>query len=253
MRVSCPSAYFATLVLVVYLAASIPVTGFTTDVGEAENARVEAYRSNLLTRGEERVVGERLAFLYEQRHPSLKGPDAQIRLERILARLRIAIPEQALDIKVIQGLRPEAVSFPPGRIFITDGLVKLAATDDELAAVIAHEAAHIVNHHLARLIALALMLPADERERFPARPAIIKGQAAQFTFPAALGPERLRYEMEADQIAIGWLKSAVYNGQALAILLDNLKSRLSPYAQPERATLSARVRLLNRQSSVSAR
>jgi predicted Zn-dependent protease len=253
MRFSCPSAYLATLVLVVYLALPAPAATFAADASGADNARVEAYRANLLTPDEERVVGARLAFLYEQRHPALKDQDVQARLRRIAARLRAAIPAQALDIRVIQGVRPEAVSFPPGRIFITVGLLKLATTDDELAAVIAHEAAHMANHHLARLIALALMLPSNERERFPARAAIIKGQAVQFTFPAALAPERLRYEMEADEIAVGWLETAGYNTRALAILLDNLKSRLSIYAQPERAALSARVRLLNQQSSVSAR
>ena len=245
MKFSCPSAYLATLCLVVYLVVSTPAAGFATDMGEGDGARVEAYRANLLTQDEERIVGQRLAFLYEQRHPPLKDTQAQARLKRITAQLRTAIPAQALDITIIQGSHPEAVSFPPGRIFITAGLIKLTSADDELAAVIAHEAAHIANHHLARLIAHALSLPADTRGRFPTRAAIINGQSTQFAFPLALERARLRCEMEADQTATRWLERAGYAGNALAILLDSLSSRLSPYAQQERAALQARVAMLN--------
>ena len=253
MKFSCPSAYLTTLCIVVYLAVSMPAAGFATDMGEAEGARVEASRANLLTPDEERVVGQRLAFLYEQRHPPSKDTQAQARLNRIAAQLRTVIPALALDITIIQGSRPEAVSFPPGRIFITAGLIELAPTDDELAAAIAHEAAHIANQHLARLIGLALSLPADTRGRFPTRAMIINGQSTQFAFPLELDRERLRYEMEADQTAMRWLERAGYAGNALAILLDSLNSRLSPYAQQERAALQARVATLTRQSSLLTR
>lgn len=243
-------ACFATLCLVVYLAPTSTAADLT-GAGEAESARVEVYRANLLTPDEERIVGQRLAYLYEQRHPALRDPETQIRLNRIKAQLCEVIPKQSLNITVIQSSRPEAVSFPPGRIFITSTLVKLTPNDDELASVIAHEAAHVAAHHLARLIALAQTLPIEERERFPTRAAIMTGQALQFAFPSALDGARLRCEVEADQMAVRWLERAGYRGDALTTLLDRLTTQLSPHARQERKALKTRVTLLARQLFVS--
>lgn len=242
------SAYFATLCLVVCLAQASTVATFAAGVNEAESARVEAYRANLLTPDEERIVGQRLAYLYEQRHPPLKDAETNSRLNRIKSKFFAVIPSQALDITIIQSARPEAVSFPPGHIFVTSALVKLTPTDDELAAVIAHEAAHIACRHLARLIALAQTLSVDERERFPSRTAITTGQTLQFAFPSALDGARQGYEVEADQLAQRWLEQAGYSGDALPALLDNLTAHLSPHAWQERAALQSRVNLLARQS-----
>lgn len=51
-----------------------------------------------------------------------------------------------------------AFSAPGGRIFITRGLYKLAAGDDELAGILAHEIAHIDQRHALRIIARGELL-----------------------------------------------------------------------------------------------
>lgn len=244
MKVSCPSAYLAALCLAVYLALRLTATVCAAGAGEAEVVRLEAYRANLLNAYEERVVGERLAYLYEQRHTLLNDPEGQARLERIKVRLGSVIRARGFEIKIVRGSQPEAVSFPPGRIYVTSALVKLAATEDELAAVIAHEAAHIAGHHLSRLIALALMTPDPDGARFPNRQAIITGQALQFTFPQTLNDERQRCEMEADELAMRWLARAGYDDKALMTVLSRLDAQISRQSTPERAALQARISLL---------
>lgn len=234
----------AALCLVVYLVPTSTAALLKTGAGGADSPRVEAYRANLLTPYEERIVGQRLAYIYEQQHTLLKDSLTQARLNRIKAELSIIIPAPALKISVIQSARPEAVSFPPSNIYITSALIRLAATDDELAAVIAHEAAHVKCHHLAHLIALVQTLPAAERESFPSSAAIITGQSLRFDFPTALDDARLRSEMEADQLAVLWLGQAGYRIEALPALLDRLANNLAPRAQKERAALQARSRSL---------
>jgi predicted Zn-dependent protease len=253
MKIFSLSKCCATFCLLGYLTLVPTAAVFSTTINEAESARLEAYRANLLTPDEERIVGQRLAYLYEQRHPPLQDSKTQARINRILSQLGSRIPAQALVIKIIQGTLPEAVSFPPGNIFISSSLIKLTPTDDELAAVIAHEAAHVASHHLARLIALADALPVGEREGFPSRAAIIRGQALHFAFPSALDAVRLDYEIEADQMAVRWLTSAGYRGEALARLLQRLSAHLSPgqLEEEKRAALQARARLLARQSYLS--
>lgn len=253
MKLFRPQAYLVTLCLILYLAPSQAVSTLAAGAGETEGVRVEAYRTNLLTPDEERAVGQRLAYLYEQRHKALKDTEAEARLDKVKERLRVALLAQALEITIIQGAQPEAVSFPSGRIFITSALYKLASSDDELAAVIAHEAAHVARHHLSHLIALAQSLPSTKRESFPTRSQIVTGQATQFAFPPALDAARLSCEMEADQLATRWLERAGYRAEALSALLDNLTEHLSIYAQQERAALQSRVTSLARQSFVSLR
>lgn len=253
MNISCPTARRAALCLVVYLAFYTTAAACAAGAGEAESLRLEAYRANLLTSDEERIVGQRLAYLYEQRHTLLQDAAIKARLDRIKARLRAEAALPNLDIKIIRSKQPEAVSFPPGNIYITSALVMLATTDDELAAVIAHEAAHIMNHDLSRLIALALALPAGEQEGFPTRRAIVTGQVVQFTFPPTLEEARLRCEIEADRMAVGWMERAGYAGHALALLLESLRARLPAQARPERVALRARATLLREESLLAVR
>jgi predicted Zn-dependent protease len=254
MKVSRPLAYFATLSLVVYLAlhATVAVSAAAAGGGEAEGVRLEAYRANLLTPSEERIVGQRLAYLYEQRHTLLNDAEARARLDRIKDKLGVLTGGQALEVKIVRGAQPEAVSFPPGYIYLTSALAKLMAADDELAAVIAHEAAHIAGHHLSSLIALALVTPSGMEGQFPNRRAIITGQSLQFAFPSILDGARLRCEMEADRMAVRWLRLAGYEYQALATVLSRLTARLTARQAAERAALQARISLLAEQSPAKA-
>jgi predicted Zn-dependent protease len=237
----------------VYLALSATAAALATGAGEAESLRTEAYRANLLTAYEERIVGQRMAYLYEQRHTLIQEPATAARLDRIKARLSASASLPNFEIKIIQSNQPEALSFPPGYIYITSALTRLAATDDELAAVIAHEAAHITNHDLSHLIALALALPTGEQENFPTRRAIVTGRAIHFDFPYGLDEARLRCEMEADKMAVSWMARAGYDNQALALLLESLTARLPLRAEPERAALKARVTLLREESFLALR
>src|ERR1051325_8662243 len=110
MNISCTPASRATPCLFVYLALSMTVAVLATETGETEKARVEAYRANLLTPNEERAVGQRLAYLYEQRHTLVKDAGYEARLARVMARLSAVIPQQGFEIKIIRGAQPEAVS-----------------------------------------------------------------------------------------------------------------------------------------------
>jgi predicted Zn-dependent protease len=103
----------------------------------------------------------------------------------------------------------------------------------------------VSNHHLARLISLALTLPLSERGQFPTRSAIITGRVLQFTFPVALDEARLSCEMEADGLAVRWLERAGYRATALATLLNNITERLSPQQQRQRLALRTRISKLN--------
>ncbi len=54
--------------------------------------------------------------------------------------------------KVIEGKDINAFSLPGGYIYVYEGLIKFAESDDELAGVLAHETAHAAFRHVATLV-----------------------------------------------------------------------------------------------------
>ena len=76
----------------------------------------------------------------------------QRKLEQILQRLKRFVPEkgQKYRIFLIEDEDPNAFAIAGGNIYATTGLLDFVANDDELAAVIGHEMAHIYNGHCHR-------------------------------------------------------------------------------------------------------
>jgi len=69
----------------------------------------------------------------------------QQRIERTCQRLSPAIPCLVIKPYVLDADDLSAYSWPDGEVFVTRGLID-AASPDELAAVIAHEAGHLIAH-----------------------------------------------------------------------------------------------------------
>ena len=57
-----------------------------------------------------------------------------------------------LEFRAGKKLGANALALPSGIIIVTDELVKLAKTDDEVIAVLAHEIGHLVHRHSVRMV-----------------------------------------------------------------------------------------------------
>lgn len=56
------------------------------------------------------------------------------------------------SFKILKSSEINAFSFAGGPIYVTSGLLNYVRSDHELAAVLAHEVAHVAHHHLVQLI-----------------------------------------------------------------------------------------------------
>ena len=203
-----------------------------------------AYRR--LTTAEMRALGQRLAYIYARRNISVDSSRYRGRIMRVASRLEQAAGAPRLQIIVVRGEGLKAVSFPGGHIFLTTRLLKEIRDDDELAAVLAHEAAHCAARHTLRLIRRALGLPAHARTGFPTRQQILTGAVLNFEFPPSLRGEVQAFEREADRIALAWLKAARYRETALPILLGRIARHLSvDHFAPHRRALEERIAALD--------
>ena len=98
----------------------------------------------------ERRVGQEAAAQIEQGSPIVTGPVADW-VNRIGARLSaVSNPEFTYTFHVIDSPEINAFCLPGGHVYVYTGLRKVVKTDDELAAVMAHEITHAEEHHYAK-------------------------------------------------------------------------------------------------------
>lgn len=126
---------------------------------------------------------------------------------------------------VVKDNNVNAFAAPGGFIGVNTGLIRLMESEAELAAVIAHEIAHVTQRHLVRhfeatsslslgmaaAVLAALLLGGHNSE---AREALVfgslgAGARADVNFTRA-------HEQEADRLGIQFLQNAGYPGQAMA-------------------------------------
>ncbi|HET9475367.1 MAG TPA: M48 family metallopeptidase [Steroidobacteraceae bacterium] len=112
--------------------------------------------------------------------------------------------EYQLELREGRALGPNAFALPSGIVIMTDELVALAKTDDELVAVLAHEIGHVRGRHALRQLlqaagvsAIAMALLGDVSS--------ISGVLS--AAPSLLHAKNSReFETEADTFAREWLK-----------------------------------------------
>lgn len=176
--------------------------------------------------------GDRLANLASRQHPKILqtygGEYSDPKLERMLAGVvgKIALspnaPSQTYRITILNSPSINAFALPGGYLYITRGLLALANDSAEIAAVIAHEMAHVTaNHGLERqkreAEANLTSRVVDEVVSTDgnARAALVRGKLrlAQFS---------RNQELEADAIGIRTTGEAGYDPYAAARFLSSM-------------------------------
>jgi Zn-dependent protease with chaperone function len=169
--------------------------------------------------------------------PSGLEPAESERLKTHFQTLIGARAELNLQVQFRKGgrLGANAFALPSGIIIVTDEMVKLAQTDDELLAVLAHEAGHVAHRHGIQriiqdsLLAFAVMAVTGETS----------GTSQLFIgLPVALTELAYsrEFEREADQYALVWLQAHKISPRHFA----NLMRRLQSVERPEDSNLQAR-------------
>lgn len=125
-------------------------------------------------------------------------------------------------------------AWPGGNVLIYTGLFLATDNENELAGVIAHETAHITQHHLARQVAdsqgmgwkeLAGLLGGLVLGAATGNPQV--GMATIMGTQAALIQHQINFtrheEAEADRVGIGFMARAGYNPDGMAEMFQKLE------------------------------
>ena len=142
----------------------------------------------------------------------------------VLARLAPASPTPTTPYRVTLLDSPivNAFALPSGDIFITRGLLCLANDGAEVAAVMAHEIAHITAHHAAQRAELERTAALFTRvsNQVLAKPQ--QGQEVEARMKLSIAHFSRQQEFEADQIGIKTIAKAGYDPYAAARFLTAL-------------------------------
>jgi len=199
--------------------------------------------SGVLSEVEERNIGRE--FMRAARGSLSYVDDLEIndyinRLGRKLVK-QSAMADKTFYFYVVRDPTLNAFAVPGGHITVHTGLIEEAATESELAGVLAHEIAHITQHHLARLIESGKGQTAVSIAAIMGA-VLLGGAAGASAFlgaNAGILQQRLRYrrdfEKEADARGIRILFQAGYDPLGMSGFFERLhkRSRLEGEQLPE--------------------
>jgi predicted Zn-dependent protease len=151
-------------------------------------------------------------------------------------------PDQPFTFFLVRDTQINAFAVPGGFVGVNAGLILMTRTEDELAAVLAHEVSHITQNHLIRaveaeqkmtplmvlamigaLAAAAHQNPYSTSNADMGAIATVQGLAAQMQINFTRADE-----IEADRIGINTLAKANFDPEAMADVFENMQRTIRP-------------------------
>ena len=172
------------------------------------------------------ALGRNVAASVERQFPISTNPYAIDRVQLIGRRLVTVADRRDVPyrFRVVETKDINALSTPGGNIYVFSGLVR-GATDDELAAVLAHEMGHIAARHAVQQLQTALGYNAIMSVVLRRENAQKVSQASDLMFGLLqLGYSRA-HELEADTLAVRATARAGFNPWGLVTFLEKLKAK----------------------------
>ncbi len=195
----------------------------------------------LLSPNLERRIGEQAMREIRLREPSfLDDPELTEYVNEIGRRIVAASPgaRQDFEFFMVRDNTINAFAMPGGFVGVHTGLLLAAQTESELAGVLAHEVAHVTQHHLARL------LGKQEQMSIPTLAAVVLGLLAARAHPdlaqavivgaGATGIQsQLNYtrdfEREADRIGFQFLQQAGFDVGGMGSFFERMQKATRLY------------------------
>ena len=191
----------------------------------APPAVLTSTRPNIFSEQQEQWLGDAMADQLETYYKPVKDPAANAYLDRIAARLLAALPPTTIKFRVIlvESSEINGFSLAGGRVYITRKLVANAHSEDEVAAVIAHEFGHILSHQFAQEITadlqrlLGVTTVTDRADVYAKFQQLID---ASMKHPSSSTADTDEKQDEADRVSVYATAAAGYRPQAYSEFWD---------------------------------
>jgi len=152
------------------------------------------------------------------------APAIESYLNSVLARLAPAseTPTEPYRVTLLDSPIVNAFALPSGDLFVTRGLLALADDGAEVAAVMAHEIAHVTAHHAAQRAELERTAALFTRVSTQVLDKPQQGQEQEARMKLSIAHFSRQQEFEADRIGIHTVAKAGFDPYAAARFLDAL-------------------------------
>ncbi|MCS7223623.1 MAG: M48 family metallopeptidase, partial [Armatimonadetes bacterium] len=178
----------------------------------------------LLSRDAEISIGREVAKEIEKEYGVLDDPKLTERIERIGKSLVKVCdrPNMPYSFKVLKEDKElNAFAAPGGFIYITDALVKVLESDDEIAFVLGHEIGHISGDHIRKRLS-QMLLGSTLLDILTGRSSQSVQLGSQVAFLLYERGYSRNHERDADTRAITYMQRAGYNPIAALTALKKL-------------------------------
>jgi predicted Zn-dependent protease len=186
-----------------------------------------------LTAEEEKKMGKKVLLEIEKEADFMKDLTIQTFIEKLGYSIVDQVGPTPFEFKfyVVNSLDPNAFAIPGGYIFVTTGLLVLAENEQEVAAVLGHEIAHVTQRHVAQMIERSTRLNIASMAAILAAMLAGRGgtasQAGAAMATATAGALQLKYsremEIDADQNGLRYLVKAGYDPNGLINFLNRIQ------------------------------
>jgi len=185
----------------------------------------EPLRLNILSTPQEIQLGEQLAEQIEQKEKISTDAELQAYVTAIGERLSRVSTRQDVPYRFTVIDNPDTVNafaLPGGHMYFYTGLMKLCENEAELAAVMAHEMAHVAAHHhgeaMTRQVGYGFLMQAV----FGEDPSTLVTLASNLLGTGIMSYYSRDNEREADALAMEFLFRSGYNPDAMISFMHKL-------------------------------
>lgn len=182
-------------------------------------------RLNLLSTSEEIQLGQQFAAQIEAQEPVLEDAAMQSYVADIGRRLAAVAPRRDVpySFKIIDA--PDTVNafaLPGGYIYVYTGLMKICDNEAELAAVLAHEIAHVAAHHHGEMITRQIGMDLATDILLGDKPHAAAAIATQLFTTGISARYSRAQEREADTLGMDILYRGGYQPDAMITFMQKL-------------------------------
>ena len=184
---------------------------------------------NLYSLEKEMALGKQLAEEVQRQAKVVTDPLVSEYVNRIGQNLvRSSDAKVPFTFQVIEGDSPNAFALPGGFVFVYTALIKIASEEDELAAAMAHEIAHVAARHMTRQATRSQIVnlagvPVGVILGGGIGGAVAR-QGANVGIPAAFMHLTRQDESEADYLGVQYLYAAGYDPNGAISIFEKLES-----------------------------
>ena len=181
---------------------------------------------NMISPSQEHEIGVQASEEIDRQNKLILSGPQYDQLQRVAGKIfPLAKQDLTVDysVKLIDSKEVNAFALPGGPIYFYKGLMDIAGTDDEAAAVLGHESTHVVRHHVAKQISDAQMKGLLGQMTVGGASGLIQ-ELASF----GLAVDQLHYsrddEAEADRNGFRYLVTAGYDPYAMSRMFRKLQA-----------------------------